>query len=104
MAPLSDRVKELAQVFDQVSARDSVLIIRRQTDFERELIIVLNAFDELIIRYYHEGFCGADQAPKAKLAKKHVVLLVAGFQTRCTTIHRMSYVQDIQLFCSHPKS
>ena len=69
LAPLSGRVKALAQVFDQVSLRDSVLIIRRHDDPERELIIVSNALGERLIRFYHEGPGGAHQVPKATSAK-----------------------------------
>ena len=78
MAPLSGRIKALAQVFDQVSLRDSVLIIRRHVDPERELIIVPNTLGERIIQVYHEGFGGAHQAPKGDNGETHPVHLVAG--------------------------
>ena len=59
LAGLSSRMKSLAQLFDQISIRKGVLVIRRHDDPERELIIVPSTQVEHIIRFYHEGPGGA---------------------------------------------
>ncbi len=69
LAGFSGRMKSLAQLFDQISIREDVLVIRRHDDPERELTLVPNTRVEHIIRYYHEGPGGAHQAPKATSAK-----------------------------------
>ena len=62
-------MKSLAQLFDQISIREDVLVIRRHDDPESELTLVPNTRVKHIIRYYHEGPGGAHQAPKAISAK-----------------------------------
>ena len=62
-------MKSFAQVFDQLSLRDSVLIIRRYDDPKRELKLVSSSLGERIIRFYHDGPGGAHQASKATSAK-----------------------------------
>ena len=69
LAPLSNRMKALAQLIDQVGTREEVLVIKRLDDPERELILVPSAMAERIIRFYHEGPGGAHQAAKATSAK-----------------------------------
>ena len=69
LAPLSGRTKTLAQLIDQVTVREGILVIRRQDDPERELTIVPSGKVEAIIRFYHEGPGGAHQAAKATSAK-----------------------------------
>ena len=69
LAPLSNRMKILAQLIDQVSTREEVLVIKRLDDPERELTLVPSAKVEHIIRFYHEGPGGAHQAAKATSAK-----------------------------------
>ena len=69
LAALSGRMKSLAQLFDQISVRDQVLVIKRDDDPERELTLVPSAKVEHIIRFYHEGPGGAHQAAKATSAK-----------------------------------
>ena len=64
LAGFSGRIKSLAQIFDQISVREDVLVIRRHDDPERELTIVPNTRVEHIIRYYHEGPGGAHQAQR----------------------------------------
>ena len=49
LAALSGRIKALAQLFDQISIRDNVLVIRRHDDVERELTIVPSERVEHII-------------------------------------------------------
>ena len=61
--------KSLAQLFDQTSILEGVLVIRRHDDPERKLTIVPSTQFEHIIRFYHEGPGGAHQAPKATSAK-----------------------------------
>ena len=56
-------MKALAQLFDQISTRDGVLVIRRHDDPERELSIVPGERVKHIIRFYHEGPGGSHQAP-----------------------------------------
>ena len=62
-------MKSLAQLFDQISIREDVLVIRRHDDPERELTIVPNMRVANIIQYYHAGPGGAHQAPKATYTK-----------------------------------
>ena len=69
LAGFSGRMKSLAQLIDQISIREDVLVIRRNDDPERELMLVPNTRVEHIIRYYHEKPGGAHQDPKATSAK-----------------------------------
>ena len=69
LAELSGRMKSLAQLFDQISIREGVLVIRRHDDPERELTILPSCQVAHIIRFYHEGPGGAHKAPKATSAK-----------------------------------
>ena len=69
LAGLSSRMKSPAQLFDQISIREGVLVIRRHDDSEQELTIVPSTQVEHIIRFYHEGPGGAHQAPKTTSAK-----------------------------------
>ena len=69
LAGFSGRIKSLAQLFDQISIREDVLVIRRHDDPECELTIVPNTRVEYIIHYYYKGLGGAHQAPKATSAK-----------------------------------
>ena len=69
LAAFSGRMKAYAQLFDQISIQDGVLVIRRHDDPTRELTIVPGARGEHIIRFYHEGPGGSHQAPKATSAK-----------------------------------
>ena len=62
-------MKAFAQLFEEISIRDGVIIIKRHDDPERELTIVPSAKVEHIIRFYHEGPGGAHQAAKATSAK-----------------------------------
>ena len=69
LAALSGRMKALAQLFEQISIQDGLLVIKREDDPERELTLVPSAKVEHIIRFYHEGPGGAHQAAKATSAK-----------------------------------
>ena len=69
LAPHSGRVKTLAQLREQVSMREGVLVVKRLDDLERELIIVPCTLSERIIQFYHEGPRGAHQAAQATTAK-----------------------------------
>ena len=62
-------MKSLAQLFDQISIREGVLVIWRHDHPERELTIVPSTQVEHIIRLYHDGPEGARQSPKATSAK-----------------------------------
>ena len=62
-------MKALAQLFNDMSIRDGVIIVKRHDDPERELTVVPSAKVEHIIRFYHEGPGGAHQAAKATSAK-----------------------------------
>ena len=64
-----NRMKSFAQLLDQISLRESVLIVKRSDDPGRELILVPSSLSERVIRFFHEGPGGAHQAPKAILAK-----------------------------------
>ena len=48
-------MKSFAQLFEQISIRGDVLVIRQLNDTERELTIVPSARVKQIIRYYHVG-------------------------------------------------
>ena len=65
LAAQSARVKEFAQLFDQLKLRDGLLFLRRSDDPERELIVVPARLVDRVIRYNHEGFGAAHQAAKA---------------------------------------
>ena len=69
LAPFSGRLKTLAQLLDQISVRDGVLVFHRNDDPQRELTIVPEACVERVIRFYHEGPGAAHQATKATSAK-----------------------------------
>ena len=69
LALLGKHRKMFAQLFDEISLHDFVLIIRCSDFFEMELIIVLSSFTERIIRFYHEGPEGSHQAVKANSSK-----------------------------------
>ena len=69
LAPMSSRMKALAQVFEETHIKEGVLVLRRLDDPERDLIIVPSSRVENIIRFFHEGPGGAHQAPKATSAK-----------------------------------
>ena len=62
-------MKSLAQLFDQISIREGVLVIRRHNDPERELTIVPSTQVEHVILFYYAGPGGAYQASKATSAK-----------------------------------
>ena len=69
LAGLSSRMKAFAQLYDQLSIREDVIVIKRHDDPERELTVVPSSKVDMIIRFYHEGPGGAHQAPKATSAK-----------------------------------
>jgi transposase InsO family protein len=69
LAGLSGRMKSFAQLFDEISIRDGLIIIKRHDDPERELTVVPSAKVEHLIRFYHEGPGAAHQAAKATSAK-----------------------------------
>ena len=100
LATLSGRMKSFAQLLDQISLRESVLIVKRSDDPERELILVISSLSERIIRFFHEGPGGAHQAPKATSAKiirsfwwpdlKRDVRLYVAFCPVCENFIRLS--------------
>ena len=55
LAPVSGHIKAFDQLFGDISFYDSVLLIRRSDDPEKELIMVLRSLTERIIRFFHEG-------------------------------------------------
>ena len=69
LAPLSDNMKIFAQLFDELSLHDSVIVLRRSDDPKRELILLPSSLTERIIRFYHEGPGGSHQAAKATSSK-----------------------------------
>ena len=69
LAGLSSRMKAFAQLYNQISIREDVIVIKRHDDPERELTVVPSSKVDMIIRFYHEGPGGAHQAPKATSAK-----------------------------------
>ena len=69
LAGLSSRMKAFAQLYDQLSLREDVIVIKRHDDPERELTVVPSSKVDMIIRFYHEGPGGAHQAPKATSVK-----------------------------------
>jgi hypothetical protein len=77
LAPLSSRMKTLAQTLDQVSVREELLIIKRLEQPERNLTIVPSARVEHIIRFSHEGPGGAHHS---NFVEDHPLLLVARHQ------------------------
>ena len=52
-----------------MSLHDSVIILRRSDDPQRELIVVPSSLIERVIRLFHEGPGGAHQPAKATVAK-----------------------------------
>ena len=69
VAPMSNRMKALTQLFDELRLADGLLVIRRHDDPERELVIVPDACVERLIRFYHEGPGSAHQAAKSTSAR-----------------------------------
>ena len=69
LAPLSVHLKCYAQLLSEMSLHDSVIILRRSDDPQRELIVVPSSLIERVIRFFHEGPGGAHQAAKATAAK-----------------------------------
>ena len=65
LASLSDNMKIFAQFFSELSLRDSVIVLKRIVDLERELIVLPSSLIERIIRFFHEGPGGSHQAAKA---------------------------------------
>ena len=62
LAPQSGDLKCFAQLLSEMSLYDSAIILRRSDDPQRELIVVLSALIERVIRFFHEGHGGAHQA------------------------------------------
>ena len=69
LAPLSDNMKIFAQFFSELSLRDSVIVLKRTDDPERELILLPSSLTERIIRGFHECLRGSHQAAKATSSK-----------------------------------
>ncbi len=69
VAPLSAHLKCLAQIRDETSLNDGVIVLRLADDPERELIVVTSSLIERVFRFFHEGPGGAHQAAKATSAK-----------------------------------
>ena len=69
LARLSGRLKSLAQIFDQFSLHEKVIVICQPDDPVRELIVVPSTLTERLIRFFYEGPGGAHQASKAISAK-----------------------------------
>ena len=57
-------MKIFAQFFSELSLRDSVIVLRRTDDPERELILLPRSLIERIIRFFHEGPGGSYQEQK----------------------------------------
>ena len=62
-------LSSFAQLFDQISIHESVLVVNRSDDTKRELILVPRTLTERVIRFFHEGPGGDHQAPKSTSAK-----------------------------------
>ena len=62
-------MKTFAQLYNQISTRERVLVLRPLDDPERELVIVVTSRIELVVRYYHECPGSAHQAPKSTSVK-----------------------------------
>ena len=69
IAKFGERLKELAQLREQIRLREDVLVIRRGDDQTNELILVPVSMVERIIRILHEGVGAAHQAAKATAAR-----------------------------------
>ena len=69
LASLSGHLKFLAQIRDETSFRDGVIVRSRADNPERKLELVPSALAERVICFCHEGSGGADQAAKATSAK-----------------------------------
>ena len=62
-------MKIYAQIFNELSLRDSVIVLKRIDNPERELILLPSSLTERIIRFFHEGPGGSHQAAKATSSK-----------------------------------
>ncbi len=69
LAPLIGHLKCLAQIRDETSLHDGVIVHMRADDPDRELIVVPSSLFKRVIRFFHEGPGGAHQAAKATSAK-----------------------------------
>ena len=69
LAPQSGHLKCFAQLLSEMSLHDSVITLRRSDDPQRELIVVPRSLIERVIRFFHEGIGGANQAVKTTAAK-----------------------------------
>ena len=80
LAAQSAHVKEYAQLREQLILRDGLILLRREDDPQRELVIVPAELVERIIRYNHEGLGAAHQAAKATSARTLRVFYWAGLK------------------------
>ena len=69
LALLSSHLICLAQIRDETSLHDGVIVFRRADDPERELILVLSSLTERVFHFFHESPGGAYQTAKATSAK-----------------------------------
>ena len=69
VAKFGSRLKEFAQILDQIHLREEVLVLRSEENATEERIIVPVALVERVIRNLHEGFGAAHQAAKATTAR-----------------------------------
>ena len=80
LAAQSARLKEYAQLREQLTLRDGLIVLKRADDPERELIVVPASLVERIIRYNHEGLGAAHQAAKATAARTLRVFFWVGLK------------------------
>ncbi len=89
LASQSCHLKCFAQLLSEMSLHDTVIILRRSDDPQRELIVVPSFLVERVIRFFHEGPGGAHQAAKANAAKNHQPVLLARPQARRAPLRRL---------------
>ena len=85
LAAQSARLKEYAQLREQLMLRDGLIFLKRADDPERELIVVPANLVERIIRYNHEGLGAAHQAAKATAARTLRVFFWIGLKREYCT-------------------
>lgn len=59
IAGFGERLKELAQLREQTHLREGVLVLVREDDPKRKLILVAAKSVERVVRVLHEGFGAA---------------------------------------------